>query len=70
MKTKQEIENEIKKTIEDYRHVLDCGPATVEINSPRALMQLAATSKLNTLYWSIGEKRPQFTCDDSSKLNH
>jgi len=70
MKTEQEIEKEIEKTIENYGHVLDCGPATVQINSPRALMQLVATSKLDTLHWLINKKRPRFTCDDNSKLDH
>ena len=69
MKTEKEIQEEIKKVTESYRHVLDCGLATIEINAPRALMQLAATEKLDTLYYILGEKRPKFKCDDPSKIN-
>jgi len=69
MKTEQEIRQEIEKITESYKHVLDCGPATVEINAPRGLMQLAAVSKLDALYWVLSEKRPKFACDDDSKTN-
>lgn len=31
MKTEKEIRASIAKTTADYRHVLDCGPATVMI---------------------------------------
>lgn len=70
MKTKRAIRKEISKIEEDYNHVLICYPATVEINAPRALMQLTATSKLDVLYDLLGEKRPKFECDDYSKTNY
>ena len=69
IKTEIEIRNEIEKTRTDYWHVLDCYPATTEVNSPRALMQLSAKSRLDALYWFLGEKRPKYKCDDNSKLN-
>lgn len=69
MKNETEIRKEIEEVTGSYRHVLDCGPATVEINAPRGLMQLAAVSKLDALYWVLGEKRPRFECDDSSKID-
>lgn len=70
MKTEKEIRKEIIKVTKDYQHVLDCGPATVEINAPRALMQISARSALDTLYGTLGEKRPKFKCDDISKQNY
>lgn len=70
MKTEQEIRELIRKTTEDFKHVLDCGPATTQINTPRALMQLSATVRLDALYQVLGERRPQFICDDRTKTNH
>ena len=70
MKTEKEVRSEIAKVTKDYWHVLDCYPATVEINAPRALMQQSATSQLDTLYSVLGEKRPLYKCDDSSKINY
>ena len=69
MKTEKEIREEIKKVTEGNRHVLDCGLATIDINAPRALIQLAVMERLNALYYVLGEKRPRFECDDSSKIN-
>ena len=69
MKTEKEIKQEIKRVTLAYRHVLDCGLATVEVNAPRALMQQDAQIQLNTLYATIGKKRPRFRCDDKSKIN-
>jgi hypothetical protein len=70
MLSESEIRQTIKKTTKDYWHVLDCYPATVMINAPRALMQQGATIKLDALYEILGEKRPKYKCDDSSKLDH
>lgn len=67
---KKDIKVEIKKITEDNLHVLDCYPATVQVNAPRALMQHAAISQLNTLYKLLGEKRPEYKCDDFTKVNH
>jgi hypothetical protein len=56
MKTEQEIKTAIQKIEEDYKHVLTGSIATVAINAPRALMQMDAETKLNTLHWVIGTK--------------
>ena len=65
--TEKEVAKAIKEVVRDYKHVLDCGPASVMINAPRALMQLSAVTKLDMLYMFIGEKRPKFKCDDQAK---
>lgn len=38
MKSEKAIRKSIEKVTKAYRHVLDCGPATVQINALRALM--------------------------------
>ncbi len=63
MKTEQEIKEQIKEVTKSYKHVLDCKLAVIDINAPRALMQLEAIAKLNTLYWVMGKKRPKFKYD-------
>ena len=68
--TEADIRAEIVRVTKGYRHVLDCGPASVEINAPRALMQLTAIATLDALYSVLGEDRPRFTCDDRSKRDH
>jgi hypothetical protein len=60
MKTEIEIRARIKEVEDLNRHVLDGTMATVFENAPRALMQLAATSWLDGLYFSLGEKRPRY----------
>lgn len=70
MKTEIEIRKEIEEVVKGYKHVLTCGPATVFINAPRALMQHFAQTRLDALYWVLGGKRPQFKCDDTSKTDH
>jgi hypothetical protein len=69
MKTEPEIRERIIDITESNRHVLDCGPATVTINAPRALLQLAAKSTLDELYLVLGEKRPRFRCDDITQTD-
>jgi hypothetical protein len=69
MKTEKEIREKIKKIETDYEHVLSIAPASIEINAPRALMQISAKSELNALYWTLNEQRPRFKCDDFDKLN-
>lgn len=69
MKTEKEIRILIKKTIDAYKHVLDCGPASIQINTPRALMQIEACARIDALCGVLDEKRPKFKCDDSTKLN-
>ena len=68
-KTDVEIRDRIFAITESNKHVLDCGPATVGINAPRALMQLAAKTALDELYWFLGEKRPRFKCDDRKLID-
>ena len=63
MKTEKEIREKIREVTESYEHVLDCELATIDINAPKALMQLTATSTLDALYFVIGEERPRFKCD-------
>jgi len=70
IKTEQEIRDLIAKVVADNFHVLDCYPATVGINAPRALMQLAATAALDQLHWVLGEKRSEFKCDDYNKKDN
>lgn len=53
-KTRKEIEDKIKEIKESYKHVLTGSLATVDINAPRALEQLAAETKLATLHWVNG----------------
>ncbi len=70
MKTEKQIRDFIAKTTADNLHVLDCYPATVQINAPRAMMQSAATTILNVLYDILEEERPKFKCDDFEKMNY
>lgn len=68
-KTEDEVRTQIATVTEHYRHVLDAGPATMEINAPRAIMQISAKCELDALYWVLGETRPKFTCDDQKRKN-
>jgi hypothetical protein len=70
MKTEKEILNGIVEMEKVNKHVLDCYPASVTINAPRALMQLAATSKIDALCWVLGISRKKYKCDDFKKLDH
>lgn len=63
MKTEQEIRQMIKELTEKHQYLFDMPPATVQINAPRALMQLAAIVKLETLYTVLNEERPDFIYD-------
>ena len=56
MKTKKEIEAKIDEIESSYAHVLTGSTATVDINAPRALMQITAETQLQDLYWVIGKK--------------
>ena len=60
MKTEKEIRAKIKDVEKGYEHVLTGGIATIVENAPRALMQLSATSLLNGLYFTLGEKHPKY----------
>jgi hypothetical protein len=60
MRTEQEIKHMIKETEKRYDSVLKGSMATVVENAPRALMQLAATSVLDGLYFALGKDRPRY----------
>ena len=67
MKTQNEIEAKIKELEESYSHVLKGDFAVIDINAPRALMQLDATSKIGTLYWCLGKSRPVYEFEKNKK---
>lgn len=69
MRNEREVMAEIQKVTDDNRAVLDCGPATVQVNAVRAGQQLAALVKLDSLYWVLGKERPKFKADDYEKVN-
>ena len=69
MKILEEIKEKIADFTKENLHVLDCYPSTMDINTPKALMQLSVKVALDGLYWTIGEKRPEFKCDDFTKEN-
>jgi hypothetical protein len=56
MRTKEEIQAEIKQVETNFAHVLRGSVATVDINAPRALLQIDAEAKLAALHWVIGTK--------------
>ena len=64
MKTEEEVRELIKKTEEAYAHVLELKGANIMTNSPRALMQLEATTTINAYYKILNEKRPSYLCDE------
>lgn len=63
MKSESEIRAKIKEVTDSHAHVLCLGPASIQINAPRALMQLSAISRLEALYFVLGIKRPRFGYD-------
>jgi hypothetical protein len=54
MKTEKEVKAKIAEIEESYKHILTGSVATVAINAPRALEQIAAETKLITLHWLLG----------------
>lgn len=56
MRTPKEIRAQIKKVEKEFAHVLNGQLATIQINAPRALMQLRAESMLESLCWTLGQK--------------
>lgn len=70
MWNKARVKEEIKNTTKKYKHVLDCWPATIDINAPRAILQLTVKERLDILYDILEEKRPCFKCDDFSRVNY
>lgn len=67
MKNEKEIREEIKRIEKSSEHVLKGSFATIVENAPRALMQLQATSNLDGLYFSLGEKRPKYEFEKKAK---
>ena len=55
MMNETEIRELIRKTEDDYKHVLSGTLATIQINAPRALMQVVAESRLVALHEVLGE---------------
>ena len=64
MRDEAEVRSEIERVTNAYGHVLNSGPASIHINGPRALMQIDAVTRLDVLYWALGEKRPHFPYDE------
>lgn len=60
MRTEKEIREKIKEVEERYHHVLTGSFATIQINSPRALMQISGTAFLEGLFFALGETRPKY----------
>ncbi len=56
IKTPEEIKAKIAEIEKGFSHVLTGSTATVFINAPRALEQIAAETKLQTLHWMLGTK--------------
>ena len=56
MKTQQEIEAKVLEIESAYKHVLTGSLATIAINAPRALEQIAVESRLAILHWVLGTK--------------
>jgi len=56
VRTREEVETKIREIEDNFSHVLTGSVATVFINAPRALEQVAAESKLATLHWALGRK--------------
>lgn len=56
MKTEAEVREAIEIVNKDYKHVLTGSFSTIDENAPRALMQLAAETRMDVLHWLIGEK--------------
>src|SRR6266542_4731982 len=56
VKTENEIKSKLSEIEKDYGHLLTSSVATVAIYAPRALEQIAAETKLQTLHWVLGTK--------------
>jgi len=62
MRYEKEIRMLIKGIEDANRHILDQKKATILINGPVCLMQLAALVRLKDLYWVLDEPMPKFKC--------
>lgn len=54
LKTKAEIEAQIKEIKQAYQYVLTGELSNCYINAPRALMQADALARLSVLHWVLG----------------
>lgn len=54
MKTEKQIRIAIKDIEGRYKEVLTGSFATVQVNAPRALTQLAVVTELKVLHWVLG----------------
>ena len=54
MKTEKKIRDLARMFEEKYKHILTGELSTIDINAPRALMQIDIESKVKTLYWVLG----------------
>jgi hypothetical protein len=55
MKSEKDIRIRIAQIKQDNEHLLSGSLATVDINAPRALGQVAVCNQLGALLWVIGE---------------
>ena len=55
MKSEKDIRIRIAQLKQDNSHLLEGSLATIQINAPRALMQVRILALLETLYWVLGE---------------
>ena len=67
MRTEKEIRQKIEEVEKANDHVLSGSMATVDVNAPRALMQLSTTSLLDGLYFALGEERPRYEHEEKDR---
>jgi len=67
MRKEIEITEKIEEVEKNYHHVLTGGFANIQINAPRALMQLTATSILDGLYFALNKPRPLYEFEKRGK---
>ena len=60
LKNEQQIREQIFLIERSNGHVLKGDFAEVFVNAPRALMQQAAKTALENLYWVLGEACPEY----------
>ncbi len=63
MISERQVKKRIDEIIKNQKHILDVKRATVDINAPVALLQVAAKSQLKALFFVLGRARPKFLCD-------
>lgn len=63
------VERVIDQIVRARGHLLNRGPATVDVNAPVALMQVGSTAQLDVLYALLRKERPRFKCDDRRMVN-